>query len=102
MKRESRREHNPVKTKSEEAATLASMLAPLEERDGREETGDERQRPNGALFLDTSELKLPEDFIEDDKRGIFFGLEPIVIFILLLVLAFIAFIAYLISTEPAR
>jgi hypothetical protein len=100
MKRETRREHNPVETKSEETATLASMLAPLEEQENWEGRGDSRRHPNRAIVLDTAELKVPKGFIEEDSRGLLFGLEPIVIFILLLVLAFIAFIAYLISLEP--
>ncbi|HEY0324036.1 MAG TPA: hypothetical protein VGC66_24015 [Pyrinomonadaceae bacterium] len=95
MKRESRSEHNPVKTKSEEAATIASMLAPLEEQEGLEGA-------DGASFSDTGELKLPKGFIEEDKQGEGFGLEPAVIFILVLVLGFIAFIAYLISVEPPK
>ena len=98
MKRESRREHNPVETNSEEAATLASMLAPLEEQEGGEAAGSSSRR--ASIVLDTGELKLPKAFIDEDSQGTLFGLEPIVIFLLLLVLGFITFIAYLISLEP--
>lgn len=103
-KKESRRDHNPVKAKSEETAKLASMLAPLEEQQGREETaGGTLQHPNGgASIVGTGPLKLPKDFIEQGTDGNLFGLEPVVIFIIVLVLVFIAFIAYLISVEPAR
>lgn len=97
MRRESRREHNPVKAGSEEAATLASSLAPLEEQESRS-----GRRPNGAFVLDTQELKLPKELIEENKQENSLGLEPVVIFILVLVLAFIAFIAYLISIEPSQ
>jgi hypothetical protein len=96
MSRESRREHNPVGASSEEAAALASSLAPLEEQ----ESGF-KKHPNGKILLDTSELKLPKDLLEEDKNGRGFGLEPVVIFILAVVLAFIGLIAYLISIEPA-
>jgi hypothetical protein len=106
MKRESRRDHNPVETRSEEAAKLASMLAPLEEQQGEKDEAASRrtaQRPNGgAIVVDTGELKLPKDFIEGESAESSFGLEPVVIFILMLALAFIAFIAYLISVEPSK
>jgi hypothetical protein len=98
-RRESRREHNPVKAGSEETATLARGLAPLEEL---EEKRGSKQHPNGAIVLDTSELKLPRDLMEKDEPPRGLGLEPVVIFILVLALAFIAFIAYMISIEPPR
>jgi hypothetical protein len=100
-KRESRREHNPVETKTEEAARLANMLAPLEEQ---ESEGLKRSAPSngGAIVVDTARLNLPKDLIEEDEEDNPLGLERVVIFILLVVLAFIAFIAYLIYIEPAR
>lgn len=104
MKRELRREHNPVETRSEEAAKLASMLAPLEEQQGGEQeiaVGTNHGNA-GAIVVDTGELRLPKDFIEEEREGNPLGLEPVVIFILILVLAFIAFIAYLISVEPPK
>jgi hypothetical protein len=102
MKRESRHDHNPVETKSEEAAAIASMLAPLEEQEGSDVDGGGHQPPNdGAIFFNTAELKLPKHFIEEDKERGFLGLEPIAIVIFLIVLAFIALVAYLISIEPA-
>lgn len=101
MKRESRREHNPVETKSEETARLASNLAPLEEQEGRDGKGGAKH-PNGAIVLDTGELKLPKDLIEEDKRGEAYGLDRAVLILLVIVLSFIAFIAYLIYIEPAK
>lgn len=101
MKRESRREHNPVSTRSEEAAEIASTLAPPEEHEGtRGESGQPGRR--GAIIVDTAQLNLPKDFIEDEKTAKGFGLEPVVLFILIFFLAFIAFIAYLISLEPQK
>lgn len=95
MKRESRRTHNPVETSSEESARIASNLAPLEEQ-------QRRQDKNGSIVLDTGELKLPKDFIEEDKQSEGYGLDRVVVFLLVIVLAFIAFIAYLISIEPPK
>lgn len=102
MKRDLLHDHHPVETDSEEAATIASMLAPLEEQDKQGSGVVHHQRPNGgSILLDTAELKLPKNFMDEDKERGFHGLEPIVIFILLLVLAFIGFVAYLISVEPS-
>ncbi len=100
-KRESRREHNPVETKTEEAARLANMLAPLEEHE-RADVQKSAPSNGGAIVVDTARLNLPKDLIEEDEEAKPLGLERVVIFILLVVLAFIAFIAYLISIEPAR
>ncbi len=100
--RESRREHNPVMTGSEEAATIARGLAPLEELEERQRKSGSKGHQNGSIVLDTGELKLPRDLMEKDERRGGLGLEPVVIFILLLALGFIAFIAYLISIEPPR
>lgn len=103
MKRESRREHNPVETRTEEAARLAHMLAPLEEQEGN---GSQEGRAGGAgrgsIVVDTARLQLPKDLIEEEEKGAPLGLERVVIFILIIVLAFVAFIAYLIYMEPSR
>jgi hypothetical protein len=90
MKKETRREHNPVMTKSPEASERAAHLAPPEENDG-------------AINVDTGGLKLPDDYIEEREDGArSFRPDPVVIIIFFLSLAFIAFITYLISTEPPR
>ena len=95
MRRDTLHNHNPLKASHEETSALASSLAPLEEQEeGR------RRHQNGAIVLDTQELKLPKELIEESKPVKGLGLEPVVIFILALLLAFIAFIAYLISIEP--
>jgi hypothetical protein len=99
-KREARREHNPVSTRSEEAAEIAHTLAPLEEQEGSQEEGARQRR--GAIIVDTAQLNLPKDFIEEETPAKGFGLEPVVLFILIFFVAFIAFIAYLISLEPQK
>jgi hypothetical protein len=97
VEKESRREHNPVKTSGGEAAERAAHLAPPEERTDGQAKQDE------VLSVDTGGLKLPEGLrIESEERTQgFFHLEPVVIFILFLALAFIAYITYLISLEPS-
>lgn len=92
MSNESPHAHNPLRTTHEDASALASSLAPLEEQ--------ERRSRHGAIVLDTKELKLPKELMGEGKQSVRLGLEPVVIFILALALAFIAFIAYLISIEP--
>lgn len=99
VEKESRREHNPVKTSSREAAERAEQLAPPEER---ADSGE--RKLDGGLSVDTGELKLPESLrMEADERASgFFHLEPVVLFILIIALAFISLITYLISTEQAK
>ena len=100
VKNESRREHNPVKTSSREAEERAEQLAPAEEQAG---DATESKRPDG-LNVDTGALKLPESLRGDDDENTqgAFHLDPVVLFFLVLALAFIAFITYLISIEPAK
>ncbi|HEX8142908.1 MAG TPA: hypothetical protein VF553_09960 [Pyrinomonadaceae bacterium] len=98
VENESRREHNPVRTTDSEAAERAASLAPPEEEGGA--SGAKR---DAVLSVDTGGLKLPEawriDEDERDARGLF-HLEPVLILILVLVLAYICVIAYLIWADP--
>ena len=99
VKKETRREHSPVKTASPEASERAAHLAPPEELD--EKAASRSSDKDGALNVDTGSLKLPDDYIgerEDGSRS--FRPNPVVIIIFFLSLAFIAFITYLISIEP--
>jgi hypothetical protein len=101
MKKESRRDHNPVKAESEEASNLAARLAPPEEREqsGAQPSGNNR----GGIVVDTGALKLPRDFVEErDDRSRPFRPDPVVVLIFILSLAFIAVVAYLISIEPPK
>jgi len=101
VRRETRREHNPVRASSDGALEKADMLAPPEERVKR--SADKEVKNGGVMKVDTGELKLPNDFTEKvDSRARLFGLEPIALIILVFSLAFIAFITYLIATEPPK
>ena len=79
-----------------EADALARQLAPPEERGG---VRDVRSNHNGgAIVLDTGKLKLPEGLAEaEEKQARLLGLEPVVVVILAVVLAFTAFIAWQIT-----
>jgi hypothetical protein len=101
VKRESRHEHNPVKSSRRESKRRAAKLAPPEERKPAAKT---RTGQDGALAVDTGELKLPESLLAETQAsdGGSFHLEPVVIFILACALAYIAFIIYLISSGRAQ
>lgn len=99
MKSESKRDHNPVEVQSEEAASRAARLAPLEEQEARESSAGN----GGGLILDTAGLKLPKGLVEEEKeKPRLLDFNPVVVVIFFAALAFIAFIAYLISIEPAK
>ena len=99
VKKEPRRLHSPVKAKSAEAAEHAANLAPPEEQNGKK-ARQASANQDGALVVDTGDLKLPKGVMEDEKGGTrLFGMDPVVLFIFCFALAFIAFIAYLISIE---
>jgi hypothetical protein len=101
MKKESRREHSPVKTESARASELAEYLAPPEERTVEGAKAGEDQR--GVIILDTGRLELPKGYVEDENTGSKrFRPDPVVILIFFLSLIFIAFITYLISIEPPK
>jgi hypothetical protein len=101
VKRESRREHNPVQGSSDGASQKADQLAPPEERAGKQAV--RKSNNEGVMGVDTGELKLPKEFTEKEEgKRRFFILEPVALVILIFALAFIAFIAYLISIEPSK
>ncbi len=76
-----------------DTASLAEGLAPPEER-------DQTANDEGRIVVDTSRLQLPKDFIEENEEANPTRLEPVLIVVLLLALAFIAFIAWQISLMP--
>lgn len=101
VKKEPRHLHSPVRARSAEAAEHAANLAPPEEQNGKQK--NQVPDSNGAIVVDTGELKLPKGIIEEEEGGArFFGMNPVVLLIFCLSLIFIAFIAYLISIEPPK
>jgi hypothetical protein len=107
---------NPLqrKRKKGDTAQLAAQLAPLEEQNAQ---AARRQGANGhgagqnggliqehgALIVDTENLNVPKGLGEGGDKGEerFLGIEPVVLVILCLMLAFIVFIAWKISEMPA-
>ena len=82
---------------------LAARLAPLEEQRPAHAPGVPSDRAElvtqekGAIVVGSHKLNLPRDLIEVDARKGFLVLEPVVLVIVGLMLAFIAFIAWRIS-----
>jgi hypothetical protein len=77
---------------------LAAQLAPLEEQGGGGDEGGGARNNGGSIVVDTGTLKLPRGLTaEQGKEKRLLGFEPVVLFIVVLSLAFIAFIAWQIS-----
>lgn len=75
---------------------LAAQLAPLEERDGASQAGGHDN--GGSIVVDTGALKMPEGLVaQQEKDKLLLGFEPVVLFIVVMMLAFIAFVAWQIS-----
>lgn len=101
------------KRKKGDTAQLAAQLAPLEEQDahaarkqganghGAGQNGGLIQE-HGALIVDTEHLNVLKGMGEGGDAGEkhFLGIEPVVLVIFCVMLAFIAFIAWQISQMP--
>lgn len=93
------------KRRKGDARELAARLAPLEEQRSADAHGfslpsDSAElvtQQKGAIVVGNQKLNLPRDLIEVEARKGFLVLEPVVLVIVGLMLAFIAFIAWRIS-----
>lgn len=97
-----------LRRKKGDTRQLAAHLAPLEERERHEQihaSGNAGQsgaiQEPGAIIVRNQTLPLSKDIIDARTDGLFLGLEPVVLFIVGLMLAFILFIAWQISRMPA-
>jgi hypothetical protein len=99
--------HSQHKHKKGDTAQLAAQLAPLEEQDHR---AAKRQPENkaavvkmqsdpgfSAIVVDNEDLIVPKDIMEGGDEKTYFGMEPVVIVILGVMLFFIAFVAWQIT-----
>lgn len=99
-----------VRRKKGDTTQLAAQLAPLEEqkRGEAQKQGDSGQgaihpgatQEYGAIVVGNENLRLSKDVMEGRGGSAFLGLEPVVLVILALMLAFIGFIAWQISRLP--
>jgi hypothetical protein len=95
-----------------DTAQLAAQLAPLEERAkpaavkqvGMDSpSGNGQAGPDsGAIIVDKDLSHVSIDMMEGGGEKTFLGMEPVVLVILGVMLAFIAFIAWQISQMPAK
>jgi hypothetical protein len=100
------------KRKKQDTAKLAARLAPLEELDKTIVAKELASSPHlsdpladphyGAIVVDNDSLNLPKDIMEGSGGETFLGMEPVVLVILAVMLAFIAFIAWQISHMPTQ
>ena len=100
------------KHKKGDTAQLAAQLAPLEEQDRRAAAQQLAHQPLpkdpevdphfGAIVVDNDHLHVPQDIMEGSDEGTYFGMEPVVIVILAVMLVFIAFIAWQITLMPVE
>ena len=88
---------------------LAARLAPPEEllpADSKERAANAGSQvvaqETGAIVVGREKPTLPEDVIDRSDRNGIFGLEPVVIVIVGLLLAFIVFIAWQVSQMPVQ
>ena len=96
--------------RSGDTRELAERLAPLEELAPAESKKPAARVDNsqivaqeeGAIVVGRNKPALPEDVSDRSDRNGIFGLEPVVIVIVGLLLAFIVFIAWQISRMPAE
>ena len=96
------------KRRKDDRSQLAAQLAPLEEQDihaakkqiAEAATSGSKDGNHGSIVVDSGSLKLPSVALEGREEKRFFGIEPVVLVILILMLGFIAFIAWQISLMP--
>lgn len=88
---------------SGDTGDLAAQLAPLEELSeaGRTNGSQLVAQENGAIVVGAEQMELAKEVVAAEGRNGTLGLEPVVIVIVGLLLAFIVFIAWQISRMPA-
>ena len=83
----------------------AERLKPLEEtREFKEspQTDGDREATD-TIRVDSKSVPMPEHLLEDEREGSrIFWLEPVVVFILVVMLAFIAFVAWQVTLMPEK
>ena len=97
---------HPVRPRSGDTRDLAAQLAPLEElresnEKGRTNGSQLVAQENGAIVVGADQPELAQEVVAADERNSGSLLEPVVIVIVGLMLAFIVFIAWQISQMPA-
>lgn len=101
-------QHRVGRRRKQDTARLAASLAPLEEQrpasvpiDQKQMTGGASQEA-GAIVVDRNSLHVPKEMMERSGAKGLFGMEPVVLVIIGLMLCFIAFIAWQVSQMPVE
>ena len=94
-----------VRHRSGDSRELAAQLAPLEELGESSEPAEINgsqvmAQENGAIIVGVEQPEVAKEVVAAEERNGAFGLEPVVIVIVGLMLAFIMFIAWQISQMP--
>ncbi len=108
MKKEKKPHKHYTGGKKGDTAELSARLAPPEEKqnavaqqpsnNGNKDNGD-----GGAIIVNSSQVTLSSDFIEEDRAAAkIFRLEPVALVIVVFALAFIIFIAWQITLMPTK
>jgi hypothetical protein len=85
---------------------VAARLVPLEETEEFKDSPqvEARQRvADDTIRVDSKSVPMPEHLVDDEREGAsIFRLEPVVVFLLVVMLAFIAFVAWQITFMPEK
>lgn len=87
-----------TRRRTRDTAQLAAQLAPIEEQT-RQVAGATQE--SGAIIVNNDLGNLSTDIVERKREGIL-GIEPVVLVIVGVMLAFIAFIAWQVSLMPGE
>jgi hypothetical protein len=92
--------------KGHDHAGMAERLTPLEETEDFKDTPQTDESPgaaDGTIRVDNTSVPMPEHLLEEDREGSsIFRLEPVVVFVLVLMLSFIAFVAWQVTLMPEK
>ena len=84
----------------------AARLTPLEETEEFKDSPQSDAQPGGTddtIRVDSKNIPMPESLVDDEREGAsIFRLEPVAVFIIVLMLIFIAFIAWQITLMPLK
>ena len=86
-------------------ADEAARLTPLEETEEFKEShqSEGQHAPDDTIHVDSKSVHVPESLVDEDREGAnIFRLEPVVLIILAVMLAFIAFVAWQVTLMPEK
>ena len=86
-------------------ADEAARLTPLEETEAFKDSPQSDSKRNAdTIRVDSKSVPMPDNLFDEDERegASIFRMEPVVVFILLVMLAFIAFVAWQITLMPVK